>query len=134
MHQGEPASLNEGNNESKTGKISLGKKKRDPQELPEPVKQPQQAPVSPPPVAGAGPGLTVRKQADRREDCKVVASPSDEFTGGATKGGPQTGISVFDVSIVGRTHLGTLEIIGNLGKKSWRFLIDSGSTGNYVST
>ena len=64
----------------------------------------------------------------------MVASLSNDFIGGATKGGPRTSISVFDISIVGRTHLGTLEIIHHLGRKSWRFLIDSGLTGNYVST
>ena len=133
-NQGEPADLNEGNNESECEDNSLGIKNRDSHLLPEPVDQPRQAPVSPPPVAGAGPGLTVRKQADRRKDCTVTALPSNDSTGGATKGDQQTGISVFDVSTVGRTHLRTLELIGRIGRKSWRFLIDSGSTGNYVST
>ena len=63
----------------------------------------------------------------------MTASLSDGSTGGATIEGPQTGISVFGVSIVGRTHIGTLELIGRIGRKSWRFLIDSGLTGNYVS-
>ena len=63
----------------------------------------------------------------------MTASLSDSSTGGATIGGPQTGIFVFGVSTVGRTHLGTLELIGHVGRKSWRFLIDSGSTGNYIS-
>ena len=134
VHQGEPAVLNE-ESESPQGNNfeNLMEKKRDPQLLPEPVEQQRQASVSPPPVADAGPGLTVRKQADRRESCTVTASPSDSSTGGATIGGPQTGISVFGVSTVGRTHLGTLELIGHVGRKSWRFLIDSGSTGNYIS-
>ena len=98
------------------------------------MEQPRQASVSLPPVAGAGPGLTVRKQADRRESCTVTASPSDESTGEATIGGPQTSISVFGVSQHGRTHLRTVELIGRIGRKTWRFLIDSGSTGNYIST
>ena len=134
VHQGEPAVLNE-ESESPQGNNfeNLMEKKRDPQLLPEPVEQQRQASVSPPPVADAGPGLTVRKQADRRESCTVTASPSDSSTGGAAIGGPQTGISVFGVSTVGRTHLGTLELIGHVGRKSWRFLIDSGSTGNYIS-
>ena len=40
---------------------------------------------------------------------------------------------MFGVSTIGRTHLGTLELIGHIGGKSWRFLINSGSTKNYVS-
>ena len=118
QHQGEPAELNEGNNESQTGNNFIGEKKRNSHLLPEPVEQPRQAPVSQPPVAGAGPGLTVWKQAGRRESCTVIASPSDEFTGEATIGGPQPGISVFGVSQCGLTHLRTLELIGRIGRKS----------------
>ena len=101
VHQGEPAVLNE-ESESPQGN-NLMEKKKDPQLLPEPVEQQRQASVSPPPVADAGLGLTVRKQADRRESCTVTASPSDSSIGGAAIGGPQTGISVFGVSTVGRT-------------------------------
>ena len=61
-HQGEPADLNE-RSESPQGNNfeHLMEKKRDPQLLPEFVEQQQQVPVSPPPVAGAGPVLTIRK-------------------------------------------------------------------------
>ena len=85
-HQGEPADLNE-RSESPQGNNfeNLMEKKRDPQLLPEPVEQQRQAPVSPPPVAGAGPDLTVRKQADRREHCTVTVLPPDSSTGEATK-------------------------------------------------
>ena len=63
----------------------------------------------------------------------MTASPPDSSTGEATKEEPQTGISVFGASQCGRTHLRTLELIGRIGRKSWRFLIDSGSSGNYIS-
>ena len=109
-------------------------KKRD-SSLPKPVDQQRQVPVSNSPVVGTGPGLTERKQAARREDSKIGASPSDRSTGGATIRGPQAGVSVFGVSPDGRTrHPNTLELIGRIGKKTWRFLLDSGSTGNYIST
>ena len=133
QHQGEPAELIEGNNESQTGNNLIGEKKRDSHLLPEPMEQPRQAPVSLPPVVGSGPGLTIWKQGDWRESGTVTASPPDGSTGEATIGGPQTGILVFGVSQCGRTHLRTLELIGRIGRKSWRFLIDSGSTGNYIS-
>ena len=96
--------------------------------------QPRQVPVSTSPVAGTGPESTERKQAIRREDSTIGASPSDRSTGGATILGPQAGVSVFGVSPDGRTHhQGTLELIGRIGRKTWRFLLDSGSTGNYIS-
>ena len=62
-HQGEPADLNE-RSESPQGNNfdNLMEKKRDPQLLPEPVEQQRQASVSPPPVADAGPDLTVRNR------------------------------------------------------------------------
>ena len=38
------------------------------------------------------------------------------------------------VSTGTRTHQGTLELAGRIGRKSCKILIDSGSTGNYIST
>ena len=64
----------------------------------------------------------------------MTASPSDESAGEATNGGPQTGIYVLSVSQCGRTHLRTLELIGRISRESWRFLIDSRSTRNYISS
>ena len=63
----------------------------------------------------------------------MTASLSDVSTGEATIEGPQTSISIFGFSHSGQTHLRTLELISQIGGKSWTFLIDSGSTGNYVS-
>ena len=62
-------------------------KKRD-SSLPKPVDQQRQVPVSNSPVVGTGPGLTEWKQAARREDSTIGASPSNRSTGGATILGP----------------------------------------------
>ena len=64
---------------------------------------------------------------------RVGASPLDRSTGGTTKRGSPTGTPAHGVSSVDRTHRGTLELIGRIGKKTWRFLLDLGSTGNYIS-
>ena len=76
---------------------------------------------------------TFRKQEVQGDDTRVGASPLDRSTGGTTKRGSPTGTPAHGVSSVDRTHRGTLELIGRIGKKTWRFLLDSGSTGNYVS-
>ena len=76
---------------------------------------------------------TLRKQEVQGDDTRVVASPLDRSTGGTTKRGSPAGTLAHGVSSVDRTHRGTLELVGRTGKKTWRFLIDSGSTGNYVS-
>ena len=82
-----------------------------------------------------GPGLTERKQAARKEDSEIRTSPTDRSTGGAIHLSLQAGISVCNVSPDGRTrHQGTLELIGRIGRKTWGFLLDSGLTGNYIST
>ena len=124
------------NNEShfNSSFIRDAQKKRD-LPLPEPVNRPWQMLVSTSPVASMGPGLTERKQAARREDSEIRTSPTDRSTGGAIHLSLQAGISVCNVSPDGRTrHQGTLELIGRIGRKTWRFLLDSGSTGNYIST
>jgi len=137
-HQGIPGELAEGAEQDAHDENLFNfsrdfPKKRD-SSLPKPVDQQWQVLVSTSPVAGMGPGLTERKQVARWEDSTIEASPSNRSTRGATIQGLQAGVSVFGVSLNGRTHhQGTLELIGRIGRKTWRFLLDSGSTGNYIS-
>lgn len=40
---------------------------------------------------------------------------------------------VFNISPDGRNrHQGTLELIGRIGRNTWRFMLNSGSTGNHI--
>jgi hypothetical protein len=112
---------------------SGAQKKRD-LLLRESVDQPQQMPVSPSPVAGMGPGQTERKQAVHGKDSVIKALSIDRSADGATRVSPQVGVSVHNVNPDGRTrNQAALELIGRIGRKTWRFLLDSGSTGNYIS-
>ena len=47
-----------------------------------------------------------------------------------TIGGPD---AVWGIASAGRTPRKMLELAGRIGSKSWSLLIDSGSTGNYIS-
>ena len=138
--QGKPDELVEedekDNNEGQfySSAFITGARKKRVLPLPAPVDRQRQVPVSTSPVAGTGPGLTEGKQAAHREDPVIRTSPVDASTGGAAHLSPQAGISLYNVSPDGRSsHQGTLELIGRIGKKTWRFLLDSGSTGNYIS-
>ena len=109
-----------------------GKKKRDPHSL-NSVDQLRQASVSKPEVADVGPGPTQRKQEVQGDAFVVNASPLDVSTEGTTIGGMCVDTTVHGVDMVMRTHRGTLELAGRIGGKSCRLLLDSGSTGNYIS-
>ena len=76
---------------------------------------------------------TLWKQEVQGDDTRVGASPLNRSTGGMTKRGLPASTPAHGVSSVDRTHRGTLKLIGRIGKKTWRFLIDLGLTGNYVS-
>lgn len=101
---------------------------------PKPVEQQRQAPVSNALVAGVGPGPTQRKQAVQGDVVPIDTYSLNRSTGGTTTRRVPTVPQECGVSTGTRTHQGTLELAGRIGRKSCKILIDSGSTGNYIST
>ena len=85
-------------------------------------------------MADVGPESTVWKQEAQRDALVIDASPLDVSIEGTAIVGTSADATVYGVGTGVRTHKGTLELAGRIGSKSWRLLIDSGSTGNYIST
>ena len=72
---------------------------------------------------------TLWKQEVQGDDTRVGALPLDRSIEGMTKRGSPASTPTHGVSSVDRTHRGTLELIGRISKKTWRFLLNSGLTG-----
>lgn len=116
------------------GKINNGdKKKRNPLSQ-NSVDQQRQALVSDSFVVNVEPGPTQRKQEAQGDAYMIDASSLNVSTEGTPVGGTFIDTTVYGVDKSVRTHRGTLELAGRIGGKSCRLLIDSGSTGNYIST
>jgi hypothetical protein len=64
----------------------------------------------------------------------IDASPFNVSAEGTTDRGVFADAIVHGVGRSTRTQQETLELASRIGRKSWRLLIDSGSTGNYIST
>ena len=108
----------------------MGEKKRDPS-IPETVEQQRQA-LGPSRilVANARPEVSTWDREPRRTGNAVTPVPPDVSTAGMTTCDPD---AVWGIASAGRTQRKTLELAGRIGSKSWSLLIDSGSTGNYIS-
>ena len=59
----------------------------------------------------------------------------NDSIGGTADGGVSITIpAAYGVSDGMQTHKATLELAGRIGRTSWKLLINSRSTGNYIST
>ena len=109
--------------------FSLGKKKRDPHS-PEPADELRQASGSKVLVADAGPQSSTQNQRTGEKVDKKSACFPDYSAGGSTSGGPA---AVWGIASTGQTPRKTLELAGQIKGSPHNLLIDSGSTGNYIS-
>ena len=80
-------------------------------------------------VVDVGSGSSSQDRETQRSGHKVGPGPSDRSAGGSTM---QDIVAIHVVGTV-RTPRRTLALAGRVGKHRWPILIDSGSTGNYVS-
>ena len=81
-------------------------------------------------MVGTGPGSVNQSQATRRTIDEDVTGSSNHVSEEATIGGVE---SAWGLDSTSRTQRKTLELASRIGKKPLKVLIDSGSTGNYIS-
>ena len=77
------------------------------------------------------PGSVNQSQVTRRTVDEDITGSSNHVSEEATIGGME---SAWGLDSTSRTQRNTLELAGRIGKKPLKVLIDSGSTGNYIST
>ena len=81
-------------------------------------------------MANAKPEVLIRDREPRRTRNAITLIHPNISTTGTTIGGSN---AVWGIASIGQTPRKTLELAGRIGSKSWSLLIDSGSTGNYIS-
>ena len=113
------------------GSFLLGEKKRNPHS-PKPVDAPRQVPgPSRVIVAGTRPESPIQDQEIREkgDKCKSSCFPNHS-TGGSAGLNLE---AMWGIASSRQTPRKTLELAGRIEGKPWNLLIDSGSTGNYIS-
>ena len=81
-------------------------------------------------MVGTAPGSINQTQVTRRIVVEDVAMSPDHVSEEATIGGVE---SAWGLDSTSRTQRKTLELAGRIGKKLLKVLINSGSTGDYMS-
>ena len=81
-------------------------------------------------MAGTMPGSVNQSQATRKTVDEDITGSSNHVSEEATIGGVE---SAWGLESTSRTQRKTLELAGRIGKKPIKVLIDSESTGNYIS-